>query len=90
MYTIKDIIKKGSKDMADDKIEMTGVVTKVLRGSKFIVTIDKLPSGQQPQIECILAGRLRANKIRIIEGDRVDVGVSPYDLTKGIIAWRHK
>ena len=37
-----------------------------------------------------MSGRMRKAKIRIILGDRVDMEVSPYDLTKGRIVYRHK
>ena len=37
-----------------------------------------------------LAGKLRMNKITIIPGDRVDIELSPYDLSKGRITYRHK
>jgi translation initiation factor IF-1 len=37
-----------------------------------------------------LAGRLRRNRIRVLAGDRVTIEMSPYDLTKGRITYRHK
>lgn len=37
-----------------------------------------------------IAGKLRRFRIRILEGDRVTVEVSPYDLTRGRITYRHK
>jgi translation initiation factor IF-1 len=37
-----------------------------------------------------MAGRLRRNRIKIMNGDRVSVEMSPYDLTKGRITYRHK
>jgi translation initiation factor IF-1 len=37
-----------------------------------------------------LAGRLRRNRIRVLAGDRVTLEMSPYDLTKGRITYRHK
>ena len=37
-----------------------------------------------------MAGRLRRNRIKIMNGDRVSVEMSPYDLTKGRISYRHK
>ena len=36
------------------------------------------------------SGKMRKNKIRILEGDRVTVEMTPYDLTKGRITFRHK
>jgi translation initiation factor IF-1 len=37
-----------------------------------------------------LAGKLRRNRIRVLAGDRVTIEMSPYDLTKGRITYRHK
>ena len=37
-----------------------------------------------------ISGRMRRNRIRILMGDRVDVELSPYDLSKGRITYRHK
>jgi len=37
-----------------------------------------------------IAGRLRRHRIRILPGDRVDIELSPYDLTKGRIVYRHR
>ena len=72
--------------MADDKIEVEGLVTKNLKGDKFIVTVEE--NGME--VECTLAGKLRQNKIRILLGDKVTIKISPYDLTKGIITWRSR
>ena len=41
-------------------------------------------------ITAYISGKLRTNKIRILEGDKVKVEMSPYDLTKGRIVWRDK
>ena len=37
-----------------------------------------------------LSGRMRKHRIRVILGDRVTVGLSPYDLTHGMITFRHR
>ncbi|MEM9191352.1 MAG: translation initiation factor IF-1, partial [Myxococcota bacterium] len=42
------------------------------------------------EIRAQLGGRLRKNRIRILLGDRVTVRLSPYDLTHGLIVYRHK
>lgn len=68
----------------EDCIEVTGTV------------VEKFPSGQfSVQLEertvlAHLAGRLRRNRIRVLAGDRVTLELSPYDLTKGRITYRHK
>ena len=38
---------------------------------------------------CTISGKLRQNKIRICENDKVDIEISVYDLTKGRIIWRY-
>ena len=72
--------------MTNDKIEMEGIVTKVLPGTKFIVTL--LDNGME--VTCTISGKLRKNYIRILLDDKVTVQISPYDLTRGIITWRTK
>ena len=68
----------------EDSIEVNGVVTEKFPSGMFAVDI----SGRI--ILCTLAGKLRLNKIRILAGDRVTCELSPYDLTKGRITYRHK
>ena len=68
----------------DDLIELTGVVDEVLPGSMFRVKIDNMPN----LLTCYTGGKLKQNKIKIIQGDRVKVEVSPYDLTKGRVVYR--
>lgn len=70
----------------DDSIEMTGIVTKVLKGTNFEVTLDD----NNLVIQAYLSGKLRQNHIKIIQGDEVTVALSPYDLKKGRITWRGK
>ena len=48
----------------------------------------KLENGHE--ILCHISGKLRMNFIRILEGDKVNVELSPYDLTRGRITWRKK
>ena len=45
---------------------------------------------QERKVLAHLAGKLRRNRIRVLAGDRVTVEMSPYDLTKGRITYRHK
>jgi translation initiation factor IF-1 len=70
---------------SDDLIEIDGVVTEVYPGGSFLVKTD---AGHDVQAH--LAGKLRRFRIRVVLGDRVTVAVSPYDLTKGRIVFRHK
>jgi translation initiation factor IF-1 len=59
--------------------------------------VEKFPSGlfsvqldQERLVLAHLAGKLRRNRIRVLAGDRVTLEMSPYDLTKGRITYRHK
>lgn len=71
--------------MKDDMIEVEGVVEEVCPNTMFRVNI-----GHKKILMCSISGKLRQHYIRILRGDRVTVQVSPYDLTKGRIVWRHK
>lgn len=68
----------------EDLIEMSGVVAEVLPDSRFRVTLE---NGHQ--LVAYTAGRMRKHHIRILAGDRVSLELSPYDLTKGRIKFRH-
>ena len=70
----------------DDFIELQGVVTDTLAGSKFKVRLND----NDMIITCTLSGKMRMNKIRILTGDSVTVELSPYDLSKGRITYRDK
>lgn len=69
----------------NDKIEMSGKITKVIKGAKYEVLLENNHS-----VICTVAGKLRMNKINLVIGDNVTVAISPYDLTRGIITWRNK
>jgi translation initiation factor IF-1 len=69
----------------DDKIKMEGTVVEALPGTQFRV---KLENGHQ--VLAYLSGKMRKYYIRILLGDRVQVEMSPYDLTRGRITYRQK
>jgi translation initiation factor IF-1 len=69
----------------EDCIEVTGVVVEKFPSGLFKVELD-----QERVILAHLAGKLRRNRIRVLAGDRVTLEMSPYDLTKGRITYRHK
>ena len=73
--------KKKQKKLVD----MEGLVTHNLSNGKFRL---KLENG----VEVIghLSGKIRQNRIKIVVGDKVTVELSPYDLTKGRITYRHR
>lgn len=68
-----------------EAIEMEGVVTEVLPDQNFRV---ELENGHE--ILAYAAGRMSRFRIRVLVGDRVSVALSPYDLTRGRITYRHK
>jgi len=68
----------------EDLIEMRGKVDEVLPDSRFRVTLD---NGHK--LVAYTAGRMRRHSIRILAGDQVSLELSPYDLTKGRITFRH-
>lgn len=71
--------------MKEEAIEMEGVVSEVLPSAMFRVD---LANGHQ--LLATAAGKMRKFRIRILAGDRVTVAVSPYDLARGRITFRHK
>lgn len=70
--------------MSKDLIEMQGSVTEVLPDSRYRVVLDN----GHPVI-AYSGGRMRKHHIRILAGDKVSLEMSPYDLTKGRIVYRH-
>ena len=68
----------------EEIIEMNGVVMEVLPDSRFRVTLD---NGHN--LVAYSAGKMRKHHIRIIAGDKVSLEISPYDLSKGRITFRH-
>ncbi len=69
-----------------DVFEMEGTVVEVLPSTVFKVKLNA--NGQI--IIAHVSGKIRMNTIRILPGDRVTVEISPYDLTRGRITYRHK
>lgn len=67
-------------------IEMEGMVTEALANSMFRVELNT--GSDLPPILCTISGKLRKSGIRVLEGDRVKLEMSPYDLTKGRITHR--
>lgn len=73
----------------NDKIEVQGIVTKVIKGGSFEITI-KDNKGEEHIVTARPSGKLVTNKLKILINDEVTVGISPYDPTRGIIVWRGK
>ena len=79
-------VRKDRFDLArDDLIQATGSVDKILGGGRYQITLE---NGQI--VTAQLSGRMRRFRIRVIPGDRVTVGLSPYDPTHGFITFRLK
>jgi translation initiation factor IF-1 len=69
----------------EDLIELEGVVTRVMgRGAMEIECDNNII------VRGILSGRMKKNKIKVIQGDRVKISVSPYDTTHGLVTYRFK
>ena len=68
-----------------ESIEVEGAVTDVLPNATFRV---KLENGHD--VLATIAGKMRRFRIRVLAGDRVRLEVSPYDLSRGRITFRHK
>ena len=71
--------------MKEGTISLEGVVSDVLPSAMFRVGLE---NGHE--VLATTAGKMRRFKIRILAGDRVTVEVSPYDLTRGRITFRHR
>ena len=69
----------------EEGFKLKGQVTEALPNAQFTV---KLETGQE--VLGLLAGKLRVNRITIIPGDKVDIEMSPYDISKGRIVYRHR
>ena len=69
----------------EDVIEFEGVVEEVMPNTTFKV---KLENGHV--IIAHISGKMRMHYIKILPGDKVQIEMSPYDLTKGRITYRHK
>ena len=69
----------------DDLIQLEGVVTRVLgRGTVEIECENNVI------IRGVLCGRMKKRRIKVMQGDRVQVRVSPYDTSHGLITWRFR
>jgi len=69
----------------EDLLEMEGTLKEACGGGKYQVTLDTGNNVVLAQ----LCGKMKQNKIRVLPGDRVKVGVSPYDTSHGIILRRY-
>jgi translation initiation factor IF-1 len=79
-------VKEGSVRLAkEESIQMTGTVIEALPNAMFRVELENGHS-----ITAHISGKIRMHYIRILPGDKVQVELSPYDLTRGRITYRYK
>jgi translation initiation factor IF-1 len=76
---------QGSYMAKEDLIEFSGTVTELLPNAMFRVKLDN-----EHEVLAHTSGKMRKNRIRVLAGDRVNVEMTPYDLTKGRITFRFK
>ena len=69
----------------EDKIEVEGIVVEALPNTQFTVELD---NGHR--VLAYLSGKMRKFYIRILLGDRVKIEMSPYDMNRGRIIYRHR
>ena len=69
----------------EESLEFRGVVLELLPNAMFKVKLEN-----NHEVLAHTSGKLRKNRIRVLVGDKVDVEMTPYDLTKGRIVYRHK
>jgi translation initiation factor IF-1 len=77
--------QKAIRMAKEEGIEVEGLVTEVLPDRKFRV---RLENGHI--VLAYGAGKMSKFKIRVLVGDRVTLSLSPYDLSRGRITYRHK
>lgn len=70
----------------DDLAQLEGKIVDVSAGGLYKVSLDT----NNVEIVARLCGKMRRFNIRVVVGDKVTVGVSPYDPTNGLILYRHK
>lgn len=80
-----EVEEEESEGSPEDAIEVEGHVVEQLRNATFRVDL-----GNGHMALAHTSGKMRKFRIRIMPGDRVVVALSPYDLTRGRIVYRHK
>jgi len=85
LQTVVYQLLPGGAMAKEEKIEVEGTVVEALPNAMFRVELD---NGHR--ILAHISGKMRMHFIKILAGDRVKVELSPYDLTRGRIIYRHK
>jgi translation initiation factor IF-1 len=84
-HSVALVIHKEHKMAKEELLQFEGLVTEILPDARYRVQLD---NGHQ--LVAYTAGRMKKNRIKTLAGDRVTVEVSPYDLEKGRLIFRHK
>jgi translation initiation factor IF-1 len=85
LSTEKKRSREGRVAVKEEKIEVEGEVVEALPSTMFRVQLD-----EGHTVLAAISGKMRKHYIRILPGDRVKVELSPYDLTRGRITFRHR
>ncbi len=84
--TAKPVKSKSAQDVVKEPaLELFGTIEQIFPSTTFSVRLEN-----DHTILAHIAGRLRRHHIKLLPGDRVDIEVSPYDLTKGRIVYRYR
>jgi translation initiation factor IF-1 len=80
-----EVLKGGRMAEKEEKIELEGEVVEAFRSGMFRIALD---NGHETL--GYTAGKMRRYRIKVFPGDRIKVELSPYDLTRGRIVYRHR
>jgi translation initiation factor IF-1 len=81
----RSIVRKDRNVPKEELLQFDGLVTEILPDARYRVQLD---NGHA--VVAYTAGRMKKNRIKTLAGDRVTVEISPYDLEKGRLIFRHK
>jgi translation initiation factor IF-1 len=71
-----------------DHLELDGTIEEAMGGGQYRVRLDD--AKESTHVRARLCGKMKQRHIQVIPGDKVKVGVSPYDTSHGLITWRHR
>jgi translation initiation factor IF-1 len=79
------LVKRGDIISKEDMIPVDGTVVECMGNATFKVKV-----GEEHEVLAHLSGKMRKHYIKVLAGDRVTVELSPYDLKKGRVTYRHR
>ena len=85
LVAVKTAIRRDKKLPKEELIQFEGLVIEILPDARYRVQLD---AGYE--VVAYTAGKMKKNRIRTLAGDRVTIEMSPYDLSKGRLVFRHK